>query len=156
MMPTTKSPITQEGYDKLVAELEERKTTTRDQIANDIEIARSQGDLSENAAYSAAMSAKEFNENRIEELTELIKNSEIIEGSSNNSKVELGEEFKLVDSATKRTMKYRLVGANEANPQEGKISADSPIGSAVVGKKYGETVEIDLPAGKVKFVIQKS
>jgi transcription elongation factor GreA len=154
-MPT-KSPITQEGYDKLITELEERKTITREQIANDIETARSQGDLSENAAYSAAMTAKEFNENRIEELVELIKNSEIIEGSTNNNKVELGEEITLTDVNTKRKVTYRLVGANEANPQEGKISADSPIGSAILGKNYGDTVEIELPSGKVKFVIAKA
>lgn len=152
-----KNPITQEGYEKLIKELNERKTDQRDRIANDIETARAQGDLSENAAYSAAMTAKEFNENRITELEDLIANSEVVENNSKNDSVELGEEFVLVPLGNGgKKMQYRLVGANESNPQEGKISADSPIGNAVVGKSYGSEVTINLPSGEIKFKIERS
>lgn len=151
-----KNLITQDGYEKLLNELKERETTTREKIANEIENARAQGDLSENAAYTAAMNSKEFNEARITELKELISDSEIIENNTDNNFVEMGEEFILVQQETNKKLKYKLVGVNEANPQEGKISSDSPIGGAVLGQKYGSEVEINLPSGKIKFKIEKS
>lgn len=153
---SNKNLVTHEGYNKLVAELEERKTITREAIANEIEAARAQGDLSENAAYSAAMTSKEFNETRISELEGLIKNSEIIKNNSNDSHLELGEEFILIQSITGDKSVYKLVGANEANPQKGKISVESPIGKAVFGKNYGSEVEIELPSGKIKFTIERN
>ncbi|MBP9758587.1 transcription elongation factor GreA [Candidatus Dojkabacteria bacterium] len=151
-----KNLITQDGYDKLILELEERKTKTRESIANEIENARAQGDLSENAAYTAALNSKEFNETRITEVEELISNSEIIGNNSGNNFVEMGEEFILIQADTNKKLKYKLVGVNEANPQDGKISSDSPIGGAVLGKKYGSDVEISLPSGVIKFKIEKS
>lgn len=151
-----KKQITQEGFDDLMNELENRKSTIRTQIANDIELAREQGDLSENAAYKSAMEAKEFNENRISELESTIKNLEVYEGNEKNNAVELGESIILTNRQTGVEMKFHLVSGSEANPQEKKISVDSPIGKAVVGKKYGSEVKVELPTGTQIFIVKKA
>lgn len=148
--------LTQEGFDELKEELNERKTTTREKIANDIELAREQGDLSENASYKAAMEDKDFNEIRIEELDRMIGLAEVQVAKPGNNKLDLGESFKLLRTSDKKVVEYKLVGGNEANPQEGKISLDSPIGKAVHGKKFGDIVEIDLPTGSIEFKLEKA
>lgn len=147
--------ITKQGLDDLVAELEERKIKDRDSIANDIDLARQQGDLSENAAYKAAMEAKEFNENRIEELESMIKNAEVTISNPSNMFIEIGEEIILENLKSGAKIKYRLVGASEADPAEKKISIESPIGKAIIGKRYGDKVTITLPSGEAEFKIQK-
>jgi transcription elongation factor GreA len=151
-----KEQITQDGYDELVNELENRKTNLRESIANDIELAREQGDLSENAAYKAAMEAKEFNETRIVEIEQMLQNLEVYESNFKNNTVELGESIRLINKSTGAEMVMRLVHGNEANPAEKKISIDSPIGKAVLGKRYGQEVSIDLPSGKQLFEVHKS
>ena len=147
--------MTAEGLAELKAELDERLTETRNKIAEDIELARQQGDLSENAAYKAAMEDKDFNEERIEQLQNLVQHALVKKGSKKNDSVELGEEFVLVNVAADRKTTYKLVGSNEADPAEGKISIESPIGKAVEGKHYDEKIVIKLPSGDVEFVIKK-
>lgn len=144
--------ITQEGYDKLVAELEERKTVVRNDIANKLELATEQGDLSENAAYKGALEEKEFNEKRIEDLEDLIANSQVIDDSQNTTHIGLGNKVKLRRS-DKVEFSYSLVGKSEANPLEGQISIESPIGKAIYGKSKGQTVQVVLPKKTDEYTV---
>ncbi|MBD3363201.1 transcription elongation factor GreA [Candidatus Dojkabacteria bacterium] len=147
--------LTKEGYQKIVEELEERRNVTRKKIADDIETAREQGDLSENAAYHSALKAKEFNEKRINELEFIAKRAEITKGNPRNKKIELGEEFMLRELQSKKEKKYQLVGGNEADTDQGKISINSPIGREVRGKKYGDKIKVSFPGGEKEFEITK-
>ena len=154
-MSDDKMMITKKGLEELTRELEERKTIVRDKIADQIAQARDQGDLSENAAYSSAMEAKQFNETRIEDLENLIKNSVVIKTNTKDKFVGLGESVTIVRESDKKEFQYMIVGENESNPKEGRISIKSPIGKALVGKKAGDVVDTDLPTGKVSFKITK-
>lgn len=151
---TEKQKVTKEGYSKIVREIEEREGITRKEIADEIDKARQQGDLSENAAYKAAIEAKEFNENKIEQLKEQLANSEIIEWN-NLSTVGIGKKVELENSSNKNTVVYTIVGHNEADPIMRKISLDSPIGEAIVGKKVGDKVTVNTPSGEIVFTIKK-
>jgi len=151
-MADDKILLTQDGLDDLKAELEERITVTRKKIADEIDAARQQGDLSENAAYKSAMESKEFNENRIAKLEDMIKNAEVTKKSSKGAGVAVGTTVILeTDSGSKQ--EFQIVGQSEADPAERKISLDSPIGAALKAKKEGDTVTVDLPAGEVEFKI---
>ena len=148
--------VTAQGLTDLKEELNLRLTATREGIANDIETARKQGDLSENAAYKAAMEDKDFNETRISNLEKMIKKALVKGGDHKNNKVDFGETFKLTNKQTGSGVTYTLVGGTEASPADRKISLDSPIGAAVMGKKYGEEVTISLPAGELEFIVEKA
>ncbi|MCA9385783.1 transcription elongation factor GreA [Candidatus Dojkabacteria bacterium] len=155
-MDDNKVILTADGLQELKDELSERVNVTRSKIADDIKLARDQGDLSENAAYKAAMESKDFNENRIDELEKLIKNAVVKKANPKNDKIDLGESVLLVNKDTGKEMKYTIVGSNEADPTKGKISLDSPIGEAVMGKKYGDVVDINLPTGTISFEIKRA
>ncbi len=152
MNDSQKQVLTQEGYEKLVKEIEEREGGLRNKIADDIERARQQGDLSENAAYKAALEAKEFNEVRISDLKELLANSSIASRHIQGI-VGVGSEIELERRLDKARIKYFIVGHNEANPREGKITLDSPVGSALEGAKLGEYVQVKTPAGVTEYLI---
>lgn len=152
-MNNPKQIVTKEGYEKILREIEERETTVREKIANDIEKARQQGDLSENAAYKAAIEAKEFNENQISILKEQLSNSEVIKTSS-TAIVGIGKTVEVENPANKTRVKYQIVGHNEADPTLRKISLDSPIGQALAGKKVGEKAEVETPGGLLEFIIK--
>lgn len=147
--------ITKQGLADVKKELEDRKTKMRDKLADDIAQAREQGDLSENAAYSAALEAKQFNEARIEELESIIKNSIVKAANKKDTYAGLGENITIVRLSDNKEVTYMLVGENESNPLEGKISIKSPIGKSLVGKKVGDKLVVELPAGKVEFQIKK-
>lgn len=151
-MNNPKQIFTQEGYDKIIEEIEERETTIRSKIADEIEKARQQGDLSENAAYKAAIESKEFNENRINQLKELLVNAEIA-SSQNLGMVDLGRKVTIQKSNGGDPIEYIIVGHNEANPTERKISLDSPLGMSLSGKRKGDVVSVNTPGGTVDFVI---
>lgn len=130
------------------AELEQEHKALCDkraQLAEDIATARSQGDLAENAEYHAAKDDQARNEARIEEIEHILANSDIIKDKKSASKVSLGSVVKL-KSDDGQTKQFQVVGTVEANPLEGKISDESPIGQALMGKKEGEQVEIKTPA----------
>lgn len=152
-MNNPKQIFTQEGYDKIVSEIEERETTTRTKIADEIEKARQQGDLSENAAYKASIEAKEFNENRINQLRELLANAEV-SSNSFSGVVDLGRKVTIQKVDGGGDIEYIIVGHNEANPTERKISLDSPLGKSLSGKKKGDKVTVNTPGGSVEFVIK--
>ncbi len=151
-MKDTKLQLTRIGLEKLKQELQERLTTVRTKIADAIEDARRMGDLSENAAYKAALEDRTLNEKLIRDLEDMISRAEIIEKSS-NGEVSLGSKV-TVSIAGKETV-YEVVGAMEADPIGGRISNESPIGSALMGKKPGEDVTITLPTGDRIFRVVK-
>lgn len=145
---------TQQGYQELVDELHYLKIEKREKIKNDIAVARSFGDLSENSEYDEARNEQAKNEARIKELEELLENAVILDESSiDTSVVSLGSNVKVYNNAMAMEMTYDLVGSNEANPMEGKISDQSPIGAALIGKRAGDEIEVEVPNGTVSMKI---
>lgn len=139
--------LTPEGKAKLEAELEELKTTGRMELAERLKHAISMGDLSENADYHKAKEDQGFMEGRIQELEAILNNAKVIEAKKNYSEVILGARV-TIKEADYPPETYHLVGVNEANPREGRISHESPIGKALIGHKAGDTVEAILPNGE--------
>ena len=143
---------TQQGYQELVDELHRRTHEEREKIKNDIAVARSFGDLSENAEYDEARNDQAKNEARIKELEELLANAVILDETSiDTGVVSLGSTVKVLNTLTNVEATYSLVGSNESNPMEGKISDQSPIGAALIGKRTGEVVEITVPSGTLSL-----
>ena len=139
---------TQQGYQELVDELYRRTHEEREKIKNDIATARGFGDLSENAEYDAARNDQAKNEARIKELEELIENAVILDESNiDSSVISLGSTVKLLNKTVNAEFTYALVGSNEANPAEGKISDQSPIGAALINKKAGDEITVEVPNG---------
>ncbi|HOK51826.1 MAG: transcription elongation factor GreA [Bacteroidales bacterium] len=151
---TKVSYITEEGLQKLKAELEHLKNVERPAISRQIAEARDKGDLSENAEYDAAKDAQGMLEMRIAKLEELIANARIIDESKiDTSKVQVMNRVKIRNKKTNAILEYILVPESEANLKEGKISVNSPIAKALLGKKVNDEVEVNIPAGKVSFEI---
>lgn len=145
---------TQQGYNELIEELKYLKGEKRDQIKQDLEAARSFGDLSENAEYDAARNEQAKVETRIKELEDMIENAVVIDESQiDSSVVSLGSVVKAYDVEFDEEITYNVVGSNEANPFEGKISDQSPIGRAIIGAKAGDEVTIDAPGGSMHIKI---
>ena len=145
---------TQQGYQELVDELYRRTHEEREKIKNDIATARGFGDLSENAEYDAARNDQAKNEARIKELEELIENAVILDESNiDSSVISLGSTVKLLNKTINAEFTYALVGSNEANPAEGKISDQSPIGAALIGKKAGDEITVEIPNGSLSMKI---
>lgn len=146
--------VTSEGLKELKQELKVLVETKRPALIERVATARAHGDLSENSEYTAAREDLAFVEGRIEELEELIAKAQIIRNVKNtNHVVKLGSKVSVQINGNSQT--FELVGEWEANPLEQKISHTSPLGKALLGKKQGEQVEIDAPAGKVKYHILK-
>ena len=143
--------LTKEGVDELQTELESL-VSQRGPIAERIKTAREFGDLSENAEYSAARQEQERTEMRISEIEHILQNVEIIKKPKGDSKVQLGSTVKLKSDAGK-TKEFQVVGTVEADPLNGKISDESPIGIALMGKKEGDSVEISTPADTTTYKI---
>ena len=143
--------LTLEGKKALEKELEELKSQ-RGSIADKIADARDYGDLSENAEYDAAREEQGQVESRISEIEEILLHVEII-SNKKSSKVAVGSTVEV--KAGKKAMTYTVVGPVEANPLEGKISNESPIGEALLGKKAGDSFSIDTPKGKMKYEVVK-
>lgn len=142
--------LTKDGADELRTELDVL-LADRPNVADRIKTAREFGDLSENAEYSSARQDQEKAESRIAEIEEILENLEIIEKPKNTDIVELGNEVELKNK--EGTKKFTIVGSVQANPLEGKISNESPIGMALLGKKLGDDVEIVTPAATNKYTI---
>ncbi|MFH1691312.1 MAG: transcription elongation factor GreA [Candidatus Omnitrophota bacterium] len=146
--------LTQKGYEKLQADLEHLKTVKRREVARQLEKARLLGDLSENAEYDAAREAQAHLEKRIAELNDKLSRSRIIENENiPKDKVYVGAQVKLRDEDTEEEMDYLLVSPPEADYAQNKISIESPIGKALIGHKVGTIVEINVPAGLLKYKI---
>ncbi len=144
--------ITQEGYDKLQNELEFLKTVRRKEIAERIQYAKDQGDLSENAEYSEAKDAQAFNEGRIAELSQMIKNLTVVKnGNGNKGGVAMGST--VIATCKGKEKEFTIVSFNEADPLAGKISNESPLGKAFIGKNKGAKISVSTPNGIAEYEI---
>jgi len=143
--------ISQEGYDKLKKELDERLSVKRLEIASRIEAAKELGDLSENAEYAEAKEEQAFNDGRIAELSALLKNVTVVQNNRDKNKVSMGS--RVLAEIEGKTKEFTIVSFNEANPSEGKISNESPIGLAFLGKRKGEQATVNTPRGAVIYKI---
>lgn len=144
--------LTQQGVDELRKELAEL-VSLRTEIAGRIKTAREFGDLSENMEYSAARQDQERNENRISEIEHILANVQVITAPKSDGKVVLGATVKLQSDNGSKTKEFQVVGTVEADPLSGKISDESPIGQALMGKKRGEKVDIKLPSETISYTI---
>lgn len=149
-MAKTKQSYTQQGYDLLVNELNYLRNEKRQQVKEAIAVARSFGDLSENSEYDEARNEQAKVEARIVELESLIENAEIVDESVLDvSVVNIGSIVRVFDKRENEEIEYHIVGSNETNPFENKISIESPVGSALNGKSAGDKVEVHAPNGTV-------
>ena len=145
-----KQMYTQQGYQELVDELHYLRHEKREKIKSDIALARSFGDLSENSEYDEARNEQAKNEARIKELEELVENAVVLDESNiDTSVVSLGSTVKVKNTDLGVEFTYDLVGSNESNPVEFKISDQSPIGAALMGKRAGDKVEVTTPGGMI-------
>ncbi|MFN8437829.1 MAG: transcription elongation factor GreA [Cytophagales bacterium] len=148
------SYYTEEGLNRLKKELQELKTKGRTEMARQIAEARDKGDLSENAEYDAAKDAQGLLELKISKLEDLVANARLIDESMlDTSKVSILTKVKIQNLNNKQTVVYTLVAEEEADLKAGKISVKSPIGKGLLGKKVGETADIQVPAGVIKFEV---
>lgn len=153
MIEQEKEYITKEGLEQLKNDIEKLKTGERQDISKRIEEAKKFGDLSENAEYMEAKEAQEMNERRIIELENVLRNAVVISESKNKSAVQIGSAITVKTEA--KSMDFTIVGSEEADPVKGKISNASPLGSAFLGKKEGDTVDVHTPGGMIKYKIVK-
>ena len=146
--------LTQEGYDRIKAELDELKSTGRQEAARAIAEARAQGDLSENAEYDAAKDAQGLLELKINDLETILSNARIIDESQlDDSKVAILSNVTIKNLKTGKEMTYKLVSESEADPKQMKISVSSPIGQGLLGKVRGDVAKITTPAGPMEFEV---
>ena len=146
--------LTPEGYEKLKQEIEVLSTAKRREVADRIRVAREFGDISENAEYDDAKNEQAMLEHKIAQLEERLLNARVIQKRDVDlSVVSIGAKVKLRDVDAKATVEYTIVGSAEANPSELKLSNESPVGKAIIGKKKGETVEVTAPRGSLKYKI---
>lgn len=146
--------LSEEGYHALKAELEHLVTVERPKISNQIAEARDKGDLSENAEYDAAKEAQGLLEMKISKLQETLNNSRIMDiDQIDISRVFLLSKVKIKNLKNNVTMEYQLVSENEANLKMGKISSESPIGKALIGREKGDKVDVQAPSGLITFEI---
>ena len=151
-----KIPMTPSGYAAMEDELKKRQQVERPRIVEAISEARSHGDLSENAEYHSAKEAQSLNEGRIAELEDKLSRAEVIDVSKlSGSTVMFGATVTLVDEDTEEEKVYQIVGESEADVKSGKVSITSPTARALIGKKKGDTVEVNTPGGGKSYEILK-
>ena len=154
MAETKKNILTYDGLKKLENELEDLKVVKRKEVAQKIKEAREQGDLSENAEYDAAKYEQREIEARIEELEQILKNADVVdEAEIDLEKINVGCKVKLHDVEFDEELEFSIVGSTEANSLLGKISNESPLGMALIGKKVGEVVEVEAPSGVMQYKV---
>lgn len=153
-MSEKKVVLTYDGLKKMEEELENLKIVRRKDVAEKIKEARGQGDLSENAEYDAAKEEQAEIEARIVVLEKMLRNAEVIDDDEvSNEIISVGAKVKLFDIEFDEEIEYIIVGSAEADPMNGKISNESPVGVGLLGRKVGEVVSVEAPAGSVEFKI---
>lgn len=153
-MPEEEVLLTREGYEKIKEEYERHISVTRKEVAERIKEAREFGDISENAEYDAAKNEQAELEERIQKLESVMRNAKIIDDTMDAvGIVNVGDTVVLRQIGKKKEVKYQIVGSTEADPFEGKISNESAVGAALLGKKVGDKVEVEVPKGKIKYEI---
>ncbi len=146
--------LTPEGHEKLKHEIEYLSSDKRREVAERIRVAREFGDISENAEYDDAKNEQAMLEHKIAQLEDRLLSARVIEaGDVDTSVVSVGATVRLKDMDANVTVEYQIVGSAEANPSEQKLSNESPVGRAIIGKKKGEVVEVAAPRGSLKFKI---
>ena len=143
--------LTPEGYEKLKVEIDTLSTEKRREVADRIRVAREFGDIAENAEYDDAKNEQAMLEHKIAQLEERLSNARVIQTRDVDlSVVSIGAKVRLKDVDANQTVEYTIVGSAEANPSELKLSNESPVGKAIIGKKKGETVEVSAPRGSLE------
>jgi transcription elongation factor GreA len=146
--------LTPEGYEKLKRDIEHLSTEKRREVADRIRVAREFGDIAENAEYDDAKNEQARLEHRIATLEERLRSARVIKKAEvKKDEVSIGSKVKLKDMETNKSVEYHVVGSAEANPAENKLSNESPVGKAIMGRKKGEVVEVAAPRGALKFKI---
>jgi transcription elongation factor GreA len=146
--------LTPEGYEKLKQEIEFLRNDKRREVADRIRVAREFGDIAENAEYDDAKNEQAMLEHKIAQLEERLLHARVIDTDDvDTSVVSLGSKVRLRDMDANETVEYHIVGSAEANPAEQKLSNESPVGKAIMGRKKGEVVEVTAPRGALKFKI---
>ena len=144
--------LTEEGLKKLEAELDNLKTVKRKEVAEKIKVALSFGDLSENSEYDEAKNEQAIMEARIVEIETMLKNVSVIdEQELGTDTVHVGSKIKVKDIAFDEILDYKIVGSSEADPREGRISDESPVGAALIGCKEGQIIKVETPGGIWKY-----
>lgn len=152
---TKQTVITDEGLKRLEKELEELKTVRRKEVAEKIKVALSFGDLSENSEYDEAKNEQAIIEGRIAEIENQLKNVRVLdEAELGVENVHVGSLVTVREKGKKKSTTYRIVGSTEADPLNGRISDESPVGAALIGHRKGEDVEVETPGGVIKLVIE--
>jgi len=151
-----KTVLTKDGYKKLEAELDYYISVRRNEIADQIAVARGFGDLSENAEYDEAKNEQSRIVAKIVEMENTLRNCIVIDDDDvNTDTIGVGNTVKVMNQTLKREQTFTIVGANETNPKEMKISSDSPIGATLLGKKVGQVVPVETPGGVVKMKVME-
>ncbi|HBE84696.1 MAG TPA: transcription elongation factor GreA [Lachnoclostridium sp.] len=153
-MVDKKNILTYEGLKRYEDELQNLKVVKRKEVAQKIKEAREQGDLSENAEYDAAKDEQRDIELRIEELEKLLKNAEVVvEDEIDLDKINIGCKVKVYDVDEDEEMEFKIVGSTEANSLQNKISNESPVGHALIGKKVGDVVDVETQSGVIQYKV---
>ena len=153
-MEAKKNLLTYAGLKKLEDELHDLKVNRRKEVAGKIKEAREQGDLSENAEYDAAKDEQRDIETRIEEIEKILKNAEVVvEDEVDVDKINVGCTVKVYDVEYDEEMEFKIVGSSEANSLQGKISNESPVGKALIGRSIGDVVEVETQAGEIAYKV---
>ena len=153
-MADKKVMLTEDGYNKLVEKLKYLKEVRRIEVADRLKAAIALGDLSENSEYDDAKNEQAFLEGEIQELENKIRNSDIIKAGSSDM-VQMGSKVVVKDIEFDEEDTFMIVGSTEADPDEGKISNESPLGASLLGQKVGATVDVHAPAGVIKYQIME-
>lgn len=155
-MEEKKTILTYAGLKALEDELENLRVVKRKEVAGKIKEAREQGDLSENAEYDAAKDEQRDIEARIDELEKILKNVEVVvEEEVDLEKINVGCTVLVHDDEFDEEIEFKIVGSTEANSLQGKISNESPVGQALMGKKVGDVVDVETPAGNIRYTVLK-
>ncbi len=147
-------PMTAQGHQQLLADLQRLKSVERPRNVRDIEEARAHGDLSENAEFHAAKDRQSFLDVQIREIEDKIARAQVIDVSKlSGDRIVFGATVKLVDDDTEESVSYQIVGEHEAEPREGRISLGSPVARSLIGRRVGDLVEVRTPAGVRNFEV---
>ena len=153
-MEEKKNLLTYAGLKQLEEELHDLKVVKRKEVAQKIKEAREQGDLSENAEYDAAKDEQRDIEARIEEIEKILKNAEVVvEDEVDLDKINIGCRVRILDLEYSEELEYKIVGSTEANSLKGKISNESPVGKALIGKKIGDVIEVETQVGVLEYKV---
>ena len=155
MIDIPETIVSQEKFDEMIQELENLKTVRRTEIAKSLEYARALGDLSENAEYHEARDLQAATEERIKRLEEMVKNTKIVTDGKKKNGISFGSKVSIKKEGSVEVHEYTIVGSEEADMRVKKLSHVSPLGSALMGKKKGDTFTFETPSGKQTYTIEK-